>query len=438
MTMPIELNATHDPARRSWVQSANSADTDFPIQNLPFGVFDDGKGARGGVALGDEIIDVAALIRSGLLTGEAAHAASGASLLALFEQPREAVSALRASISELYRQGDSGQGAADGRTASKAALVPMAAAKLLLPAKPTAFTDFCTSADHILRMAANGGRPPQPAWATLPVAYNGRASSIAVSGTPVIRPVGQFVPRGSDAMVVGAEPMLDFELEFAAWLRGPGNALGETLDMAQANELLFGCCLLNDWSARAIQFYEMLLGPHLGKSFITTISPWVVTMEALAPFRVPARGREVNEPALPAYFDDPFDRKCGGFNIELSAEIDTGSGPARIVRTNVRELFWTMAQMVAHQASGGAPLEAGDLIATGTVSGAAEEARACLVEITKLGKEPLSLPDGTRRVMLEDGDTLTLRGKARAEGHVPIGFGPCSGTIHAARLSHER
>jgi fumarylacetoacetase len=433
MTMPIELNTTHDPARRSWVQSANSADTDFPIQNLPFGVFDDGRGARGGVALGDEIIDVAALVHSGLLTGEAAHAASRASLLALFEQPREAVSALRACLSELYRQGASGD-----RTLSKAALVPMASAKILLPAKPTAFTDFCTSADHILRMAANGGRPPQPAWATLPVAYNGRASSVATSGTPVIRPVGQFVPRGSDVMVVGAEPMLDFELEFGAWLRGPGNALGETVDMTRANELLFGCCLVNDWSARAIQFYEMILGPHLGKSFITTISPWVVTMEALAPFRAPARGRATNEPALPVYLDDPFDRQSGGFNVELTAEIDTGSGEARIVLTNVGELFWTMAQMVAHQASGGAPLEAGDLIATGTVSGAAEQARACLVEITQLGKEPLTLPDGTKRVMLEDGDTLTLRGKAKAQGYVPIGFGPCSGTIQPARLQHER
>ena len=175
----------------------------------------------------------------------------------------------------------------------------MAEAKLLMPAKPTAFTDFCTSADHILRMAANGGRTPQPAWATLPVAYNGRASSVAVSGTPVIRPVGQIVPRGANEMTVAPEPMLDFELEFGAWLGGPVNALGETVDMTRADELLFGCCLVNDWSARGIQFYEMLLGPHLGKSFLTTISPWVVTMEALAPFRVAARGRTADQPDVP-------------------------------------------------------------------------------------------------------------------------------------------
>jgi fumarylacetoacetase len=428
--MAIELNATHDPARRSWVESANAPGTDFPIQNLPFGVFDDGKGARGGVALGDRIIDLSALIAAGVLSGPAANAANGASLLPLFAQPRTAVSALRAALSELFREGGGGD-----RDAVQKALVPMAGAELLMPAKPTAFTDFCTSADHLLRMAANGGRAPQPAWATLPVAYNGRASSVAASGTPVIRPVGQFVPRGAEGMVVGPEPMLDFELEFGAWLGGPVNALGETVDMTRADELLFGCCLVNDWSARGIQFYEMLLGPHLGKSFLTTISPWVVTMEALAPFRVPGRGRTADQPDIPAYLNDPFDRASGGLNVELTAEIDTGSGPATIVRTNAAELFWTLAQMVAHQASGGAPLETGDLIATGTVSGAADEARACLVEITRLGQEPLTLPDGTKRVMLEDGDTLTLRGRATAEGYVPIGFGPCSGTIMPAKVA---
>jgi fumarylacetoacetase len=428
--MPIKLNATHDPARRSWVESANAPDTDFPIQNLPFGVFDDGRGARGGVALGDRIIDLSALLSAGLISGSAAEAARGASLLPLFAQPREAVSALRAALSDLYRAGRSAD-----RTAAEKALVPMAEAELLMPAKPTAFTDFCTSADHILRMAANGGRVPQPAWATLPVAYNGRASSVAASGTPVIRPVGQFVPRGAEGMVVGPEPMLDFELEFGAWLGGPVNQLGESIDMARADEILFGCCLVNDWSARAIQFYEMLLGPHLGKSFLTTISPWVVTTEALAPFRVAGRGRTPDQQDIPDYLHDPFDRSAGGLNVELTAELDTGSGPATIVRTNVAELFWTLAQMVAHQASGGAPLETGDLIATGTVSGAADEARACLVEITRLGQEPLTLPDGTKRAMLEDGDTLTLRGKARAEGYVSIGFGPCSGTVVPARTA---
>ena len=427
--MPIDLNATHDPQRRSFVASANAEDTDFPIQNLPFGVFDDGKGARGGVALGDEIIDLAALLRAGALSGSAAEVAataSRASLTDLFEVPTSEVSALRASLSEMFAEGSPSQNLAQD------ACIPAASASMQMPARPAAFTDFCTSADHILRMARNGGRAPQPAWATLPVAYNGRASSVAVSGTPVIRPVGQVVPFGTSTMQFAAEPMLDFEVEFGAWLRGPGNALGQRIDMARADELLFGCCLVNDWSARGIQFYEMILGPHLGKSFLTTISPWIVTMEALAPFRIPARGRTSEEPALPAYLDDPFDRSSGGFNIELVAEIDTGSGAQRIVRTNMAELFWTLAQMVTHQASGGAPLETADLIATGTVSGAAEEARACLVEITELGKVPLQLQDGTTRVMLEDGDTLAIRGRAVADGYVPIGFGECSGTIMPA------
>jgi fumarylacetoacetase len=210
--------------------------------------------------------------------------------------------------------------------------------------------------------------------------------------------------------------------------------LGQAITLDSAEDLLFGCCLVNDWSARGIQFYEMILGPHLGKSFLTTISPWIVTMEALAPFRIPGRGREGDEPALLPYFDRPFDRAKGGLNIELTANLDTGHGPHQIVRTNVAELFWTLAQMVTHQASGGAPLENADLIATGTVSGAADEARACLVELTELGKSPITLPDGTTRVMLEDGDTLSIKGRALADGFVPIGFGECSGTIHPAKV----
>jgi fumarylacetoacetase len=192
---------------------------------------------------------------------------------------------------------------------------------------------------------------------------------------------------------------------------------------------------VNDWSARGIQFFESILGPHLGKSFLTTISPWIVTMEALAPFRVAARGRVPDEPEVPAYLLDPRDRAAGGIAIELTADLVSAGGAGKtIVRSNLAELFWTLAQMAAHQASNGAPLEAGDLIATGTVSGAADEARACLAEITLRGGRPIDLPDGSTRTMLEDGDTLTLRGRAVAEGFVPIGFGECSGTILPARV----
>jgi len=421
--MSIEINATHDPARRSWVTSANAADTDFPIQNLPFGLFRTGGHARGGVALGDRIIDLEALLATDLLAGEAiraARAAAGPSLAPLLACAPTAVSALRAQLSDLFREDGNGNPAR-----LEAVLAPMAEADLLLPLKPTAFTDFCTSLDHIKRMA--GGNAPLAAMA-LPVAYNGRASSVVASDMPIRRPTGQFASQpGSSDIRFGPEPMLDFELEFGVWLRA-GNALGAPIGMAAAERAMFGCCLVNDWSARGIQFFESILGPHLGKSFATTISPWIVTMEALAPFRVAARGRASEEPAVPAYLLDAADRTQGGIDIELTAHL----AGKQIVRTNLKELFWTLAQMVAHQASNGAPLECGDLIATGTVSGAADEAKACLAEITMRGGVSIDLPNGSKRDWLEDGDTLTLRGRAMAAGYVPIGFGDCSGTIHPA------
>jgi fumarylacetoacetase len=356
----------------------------------------------------------------------AARAAAGSTLAPLLACDRGAINALRAELSELFREGGRGN-----RTVLEAMLVPMAAATLLLPLKPTAFTDFCTSYDHIARMARG---TPGLAALSLPVAYNGRASSVAVSGTPVIRPNGQFeTSPGSGERRFGPEPLLDFELEFGAWLSG-SNALGEPMTMGEADAALFGCCLVNDWSARGIQFFESVLGPHLGKSFLTSVSPWIVTMAALAPFRVAARGRAEGEPEVAAHLADPADAAAGGFDVELTAELSgPGLSPQRIVRSNLRELYWTLAQMVAHQASNGAPLECGDLIATGTVSGAAAEARACLAEITLRGGEPIALADGSRRTMLEDGDTLVIRGRARREGFVSIGFGDCAGTIHPAR-----
>lgn len=428
--MPTDrgLNATHDPARRAWLTSANTADTDFPIQNLPFGLFEHGGLIRGGVALGDAVIDLAALAESRLLGPQAQTAAqtcSGPSLAPLLACAPEAVGALRSELSDLFREGGTG-----ARARLEPLLIPRADARMHLPLRPPAFTDFCTSYDHIARM---GRRTPGLAALSLPVAYNGRASSVAVSDTPVRRPLGQFeTTRESGEVHYGPEPMLDFELEFGAWLRG-GNALGEVLDMQAAEAALFGCCLVNDWSARAIQFFEAILGPHLGKSFLTTVSPWIVTMEALAPFRIAARGRAEGEPPLAPHLDGARDRESGGLGIELTADLEApGLAPQRIVRTNTRHLYWTLAQMVAHQASNGAPLEAGDLIATGTVSGPEDEARACLAEIT-LGGAPLTLSDGSTRTMLEDGDRLTIRGRASREGFIPIGFGECAGTILPAR-----
>lgn len=425
-----QLNFTHDPSRRSWLASANARECDFPLQNLPFGVFRSKGEARGGVALGDCIVDLERLAVTELLSGpalEAANAARGDSLAPLLACPAVAVSALRARLSELFVEG-----APVGRHRLEETLVRIADAELLLPLKPAAFTDFCTSIEHIRRMA--GGQAPSLAAMSLPVAYNGRASSVVPSNTPIVRPRGQFetAPR-SGRVRFGPEPMLDFELELGAWLCN-GNRLGEPLEVVEAESLLFGCCLVNDWSARGIQFFESLLGPHLGKSFATTISPWIVTQEALWPFRVAPRGRDVEEPAIPVYLHDDNDRRRGAFDIQLTAELTSAAGvAATIVRTNARTLYWTFAQMIAHQASNGAPLERGDLVATGTVSGGGDESRACLAEATKLGSAPLELPDGELRAWLADGDTLTLKGQAQAPGFVSIGFGDCRGTIHPAR-----
>lgn len=425
--MRRELNATHDPLRRSWVESANATGADFPIQNLPFGVFRvAGSAPRCGVALGDQIIDLSGI--AGQLHGGAAvaaRAAVGPSLLPLLAQPAEVISQLRTALSELYCVDAEGS-----RAAALAALVPMGSAQLVLPIRPPGFADFCCSIDHIRRMAAGTGRPVAVCADRLPVGYNGRASSVAISGTPVIRPNGQFEPRpGSGDVRYGPEPRLDYELELGVWLRG-GNRLGQALSVAQAEAMMFGCSLVNDWSGRGIQAFEMMLGPHLGKSFLTTVSPWIVTMEALAPFRVAARGRESNEPAVPAHLADSKDREHGGIKIELTAQLSTAAGQSKqIARTGFEDMYWTFAQMVAHQASSGAPLEPGDLIGSGTVSGPADEARACLAELTERGGNPVIFADGSERVWLADGDSISIRGRAHAPNAVSIGFGDCIGQI---------
>ena len=423
--MAIELNATHDPARRSWLDSANIVGGEFPIQNLPFGLFrTEGSPPRGGVALGDHIIDLSKLVDH---LGDGARAASGESLAPLIAQSPQALSALRAGLSDLYRSDTS------GRALAETALVPMAEAELLLPLKPVAFADFCSSIDHIRRMAAISGRPIAPCADRLPVSYNSRASSVAVSGTPVVRPKGQYeFPPGSGTLQYGPERRLDYELELGVWLRG-GNALGAPISVAEAEAMMVGCSLVNDWSARGIQFFESMLGPHLSKGFMTTVSPWIVTMEALAPFRIPARGREPDEPPVIAHLLDANDRASGGIRIAMQADLTTAtSGPLRICTTGFETMFWTLAQMVAHQASSGAPIEAGDLLASGTVSGPAEDARACLTEYNQRGTNPVLFPDGTKRTWLENGDTVAITAMAHAPGFVPIGFGPCTGVIHPA------
>ena len=429
------LNDTHDPSRRSWVPRANDTDCDFPIQNLPFGVFRPAPDARrrGGVAIGDQILDLAVALDAGLFSGAAEHAAQaacGETLNPLLATEPRAVSDLRARLSELLRIGGADSDAARGL--SRRLLVPMTSVQMELPVAIGGFTDFSCSYTH---MGGMRGGEPVKAFYYLPIAYNGRASSVRVSGTPVKRPLGQWAARPpEEELCFGPEPRLDFELEFAAFVARP-NELGTALTVDDAGERIFGCCLLNDWSARGIQFFESILGPFLGKSFLTTISPWIVTMEALAPFRVGLPERAGSVPPVPRHLDSPTDRRLGGLDIELTADLQTarmrteGVPAKRIVRTNFKHMYWTLAQMLAHHTSNGCNMQTGDLFASGTTSGPEADAKACLVEINQRGARAIELVTGERRLWLEDGDLLRIRGRAMRDGYVPIGFGPCDGLI---------
>ena len=436
ITPMAELNETHDPTRRSWIASANNRATDFPIQNLPFGVFRrPGAEPRGGVGIGDQIVDLAAAAQAGIFSGEgrvAAEAAAGPQLNALMALEPATISALRSQLSNLLREG----GPEGLKSRADQLLVPMAEVTMELPAAIGDYTDFSCSTHHMMRM---GGGTVRPVFLHLPVGYHGRASSVRVSGAQVRRPLGQVAGKDG-AVVFGAEPQLDFELEFAAFV-GRGNAIGRSISMAEAEDHIFGYCLLNDWSARAIQFFEMALGPFLGKSFLTTISPWVVTQEAMAPFRTAAFVRPEADPPIPAYLDDASDRRQGGLEVSLEAFLSTesmrgrGEEPQRIVATNFRYIYWTLAQMLAHHASGGCDMRPGDLFASGTVSGPEDEAKACLMEANERGARALSLPHGESRLWLQDGDEVRIRGRAEREGFVSIGFGACDGRVIAAETA---
>ncbi len=428
--MTMRIDETHDAARRSWVETANQPGGDFPIQNLPLCIFGgDGRSARGGIGIGDNIFDLKAARELGLFSGlavQAAEAASGATLNALMALGPQYSSALRLAVCDLLTAGASGERA---RALRDQILVPMAQARLELPAFIRSFSDFTSSFDHTKRLR---GHVPDVLM-RLPVAYHGRASSIRIDGTPVRRPIGQF-KTDDEAIAYGPEPRLDFELEFAA-LVGQPSELGEPVPIGEAAEHIFGYVLLNDWSARGIQLHENMLGPFLGKSFLTTISPWIVTQQALAPFRVPAAARDAAQIAIPRHLQDQAELHEGGIGVELTADLqsqqmrDEGLAPARIVTTNFAEMVWTFGQMLAHHTSNGCNLETGDLLASGTVSGSAPQARACMAEINEHAKAELSLPNGETRMWLEDGDEVTFRARASRGGFASIGFGTCSGRI---------
>ncbi len=438
MNLP-QLNATHDPERRSWVPSANEAGADFPVQNLPFGVFRVAGAAgapRVGVAIGDQILDVAAARDAGLLTSArlAADACRAGSLNALMTLGPTEWSRLRWAVSEMLTVG--GKEAERGELEQQA-LVPMADAELLLPADVGDYTDFYASVHH----ATNVGsmfRPEQPLlpnYKYVPIGYHGRASSLVPSGTAVRRPSGQRRAPADPAPSFGPARQLDNECEVGAFV-GPGNALGTAVPLAEAERHLFGLCLVNDWSARDLQSWEYQpLGPFLAKNFATTVSPWVVTLEALAPFRAPAYRRPDGDPAPLPYLADDGNERHGGFALTLEVWLRTakmraaGEPAARLSRAGFEGMYWTLAQMLAHHASGGCNLRPGDLIASGTVSGTAKDSRGCLLELTWRGTEPVALPGGETRAFLEDGDELTLTGHCERDGAVRIGFGGCRGTV---------
>ena len=435
------IDETHRPDLQSWVDSANDPATDFPIQNLPLGVFrrrGSNDAARVGVAIGDQVLDVPAAVRAGAIrlsqAGSLAAAACGeSSLNTLMAQGREASRELRRSVSAFLCY-------AGGRPPANTAelLVPQNEAELQLPAEIGDYTDFYASVFHATNVGGmfRPDSPLLPNYKFVPIGYHGRASSIVVSGTPVRRPRGQTRDDATGgAPVYGPTRRLDYELEVGAFIAG-GNELGEVIPIERARDHLFGLTLLNDWSARDVQTWEYQpLGPFLAKSFATTVSPWIVTVDALAPFRAPAFQRGAGDPAPLPYLDDADDRQSGAFDITLEVYLrsramrDNGSAPFRLSRSRFTDMYWTLAQLVTHHASNGCNLRSGDLLGSGTVSGATKDARGCLLELTWRGSEPVQLPTGETRRFLEDGDEVTLRGYCERDGFRRIGFGDCSGVV---------
>jgi len=418
---------------KSWLASANDPGSDFPLENLPYGVFDSGSGPRIGVAIGDQILDLHASTSHAVLVGlpEAVLGACAAPLLnPLMALGPSAWSALRNALTNLL----SDQASPDTQARVAPHLVPMRDAVMQLPAAIGDYTDFYASIHHATRVGEQfrPTNPLLPNYKYVPIGYHGRASSIVVSGTTIRRPSGQIKPPDGDP-VFGPSQSLDYELEVGFFV-GPGNALGQPIPISDAEKNIFGLCLLNDWSARDIQSWEYQpLGPFLAKSFATTISPWIVPFEALAPYRVPAVVRPAGDPSPLPYLQSP-DSAPAAVDITLEVYLQSacmkqaGVGPQLIARSNLRDLYWTLPQLLTHHASNGCNLRPGDLLATGTVSGPKPGSEGCLLEL-KPNLDPLRLPAGELRRFLEDGDQVTLRAYCQQPGLSRIGFGECVGTI---------
>lgn len=435
---------TNGPFLKSWVESANDPGTDFPLQNLPFGVFRrlSGHGpASIGVAIGDRILDLCGCQQESMFdeldakTGEACAAETLNPLMAL---GIAAVSELRRRLTSLLRLGHSES--RETHRLTQQLLVRKEEVQMLLPAAIGDYTDFYASKYHATNVGSlfRPDNPLLPNYTWVPIGYHGRASSIVTSGTPVRRPRGQVKDADAAAPAFRASRSLDYELEVGFFI-GRGNMLGESIPMDAAESHIFGLCLLNDWSARDVQSWEYQpLGPFLGKNFATTISPWVVTLEALEPFRVPANPRPDTDPAPLPYLSSERNEQCGGIDIQVEVYLstqamrDAGTEPFQVSRGSFRDLYWTIAQMVTHHASGGCNLRPGDLLASGTISGETRDSLGCLLEVTRRGAEALTLPSGETRTFLEDGDEVVMRGFCERPGYPRIGLGECRGMVTAA------
>ncbi|AFZ37736.1 fumarylacetoacetate hydrolase [Stanieria cyanosphaera PCC 7437] len=442
--MNRSINHTHDPNLRSWVESANQTKTDFPIQNLPFGIFRPRNTIEKphiGIAIGEQILDLFVCREVGLLQGlpeRLQEVCLESNLNELMALGNWATSALRDRLSLLLRLNGSNP------PLDQKILLPMTSAELLLPAQIGDYTDFYASIFH----ATNVGKlfrpdhPLLPNYKYVPIAYHGRASSIIVSGTTIKRPQGQQKSPEESTPIFAPSQLLDYEMEVGFFV-GSGNKLGQPITIDKAEEHIFGLCLLNDWSARDIQAWEYQpLGPFLGKSFATTISPWVVTLEALAPFRCPAFSRPEGDPSPLSYLYSQLDHQLGGINLTVELLLSSAQmraqkmKPLRLSRASFGQMYWTIAQMLTHHTSNGCNLRSGDLLASGTISGAEEGSQGSLLEITRLGSQPIELPTGEVRSFLADGDEVILHGYCEQKGSARIGFGKCRGMV-SSRLTDQ-
>jgi fumarylacetoacetase len=423
------MDETHDPDRVSWVSGAEPG-SDFPVQNLPLGIFSEAKGLRRpGVAIGDYVLDLSAV--SDLLDEEWRADLSQPVLNACLSRGPDDHRALRHRLSQILSD-------ERYRDDVEMYLIGQSEVRMHVPCLIGDYTDFYVGIHH----ATNVGRqfrpdaPLLPNYKYVPIGYHGRASSVRASGEPVIRPSGQRKPSEAEAPEYGPSRRLDYELELGMWI-GRGNDLGQPIPIGEAGDHIAGFCLLNDWSARDLQAWEYQpLGPFLAKNFLTSISPWIVSGEALAPFRTPMPTRPEGDPAPLPYLDDASDREHGALEIQLEVTLSTetmrrkGTAPHVLSRGQAdAAMYWSAAQIVAHHSSNGCNLQAGDLIGTGTLSTDTDEGLGSLLEISRSGKQPVELAGGEKRSFLEDGDEVTLRAWCERDGAVRIGLGECVGRV---------